>query len=147
MTDDAIVRVQASFTEVTREPRATSGRFYDELFRSAPQLRPLFPSDLEALQAHFDAALALVIRNLQQVEALQPSIRDLGAQHVGFGALPQHYLVARESLIAAIRALSSSWDPVLERDWRAAISAIIVPMLEGAAVATAMAAVKIQEGS
>jgi hypothetical protein len=34
---------------------------------------------------------------------------------------------------------------VLERDWRQAISAIIVPMLEGAALATAMAAAKIAD--
>jgi len=36
---------------------------------------------------------------------------------------------------------------VLERDWREAISAIIVPMLDGAALATAMAAAKIADES
>jgi hypothetical protein len=60
-------------------------------------------------------------------------------------AQPQYYLVARESLIHAVRSLSPNWTAVLERDWRQAISAIIVPMLEGAALATAMAAAKIAD--
>ena len=147
MTEESIARLQASFTEVSREPRVVSARFYEEMFRTAPQLRQYFPSDLTALQGHFEAALALVIRNLREMNALTASLRDLGAQHIAWGAQPHHYLVARDALIHAIRSLSSDWEPILERDWRAAISAIIAPMLEGAAVATALAAEKLREDS
>lgn len=145
MTEESIVRLQASFAEVSREPRALSGKFYEELFRTAPQLRPLFPQELKSLQGHFESALALVIRNLREMDALLPSVRDLGAQHIGWGAQPQHYLIAREALIHAVRSLSPNWTRTLETDWRAAISAIIVPMLEGAAVATAMTAAQIAD--
>ena len=147
MTEESIARVQANFNEVAHQPRILSGRFYEEMFRTAPQLRPLFPRELTALQGHFDAALALVIRNLADMDALLPSLRDLGAQHIGWGAQPQYYLVAREALIHAVRSLSPNWNEVLERDWREAISAIIVPMLDGAALATAMAAAKIADES
>ena len=50
------------------------------------------------------------------------------------------YVTARESLIAAIRGLSPSWDSALEGHWRSAITAIVVPMLQGAAVHTAVVA-------
>ena len=54
------------------------------LFTDAPALRPLFPADMTALQGHFEAALALVIRNLEDMAVLEDSLRDLGAQHVGW---------------------------------------------------------------
>jgi hypothetical protein len=49
-------------------------------------------------------------------------------------------MTAREALIAAIRSLSAQWDTALERHWRGAITAIVVPMLQGAAVHTAIMA-------
>jgi hemoglobin-like flavoprotein len=140
MTPESIARVQASYDRLPRESLALSAGFYERLFAAAPALRPLFPPDLAALQGHFETALTLVIRNLREVEALRPSLRDLGAQHVGWGARPADYLVARDALVGSIRSLSPSWDDTLERDWRLAIAAIVVPMLEGAAVETALAA-------
>ncbi len=145
MTPDTIARLGASFEHATRDPRGLSNRFYQALFQQAPKLRGLFPEDLTALQGHFEAALALVVRNLREMEALEQPLRDLGAQHVRWGARPDDYLVARDALLTAIRAGSSSWDQTLEADWRRAITAIIVPMLQGAAVETAMAAERLFE--
>ena len=144
MTPESIARVQACYAHVTRDQRALASRFYEELFRAAPQLRPLFPQDLTALQGHFEAALALVVRNLHEMEALQQPLRDLGAQHVHWRTQPDDYGVARDALVAAIRARAAAWDAPLEADWRQAITAIIVTMLQGAAVETALAAEKLE---
>ena len=140
MTPETIALIKSSYAEVTAKPRRLAARFYDELFAVAPNLRPLFPSDLTLLQGHFEAAIALVVRNLDEMSALRESLRDLGAQHVHWGARPEDYVTAREALLKAIGALSPTWDDTLERDWRSAVTSIIVPMLEGAAVHTAMAA-------
>ena len=137
MTLDAIERVKASYAALPAEGRQLSARFYHELFTAAPRLRPLFPPDLSNLQGHFEAALALVVRNLTEMGGLQHALRDLGEQHVHWGARPEDYITAREALVTAIGSLSPSWDARLEQDWRAAITAIVVPMLEGAAVYTA----------
>jgi len=140
MTPEAIGLIKASHAEATATPRRVADRFYERLFAAAPHLRRLFPEDLTLLEGHFEAALALVVRNLDEMGALRESLRDLGAQHVHWGARPEDYVTAREALIAAIGGLVSSWDATLERHWRSAVTAIIVPMLEGAAVHTAMAA-------
>jgi hemoglobin-like flavoprotein len=145
MTPEAIARIRASFSEVAREPRALAARFYEELFLMAPQLRPLFPSNLTSLQGHFEAALALVIHNLEEMPALQESLRVLGVQHVQWRACPQDYLIVRDAILAAIRKSSASWDATLEDDWHRAITAIAVPMLQGAAVHTAMMAEQLDE--
>lgn len=140
MTPESIARLKSSFGEVAAEPCALAARFYLELFTAAPALRPLFPDDLTALQGHFDAALALVIKNLDDIDVLRDSLRDLGAQHVGWGAKPEDYFVVRDVLVGAIRDASASWSEELEADWRGAITAIAVLMLQGAAVHTAIAA-------
>ena len=145
MTPDAIARIRTSFTEISSEPRALAGRFYTQLFAAAPQLRGLFPPDLTSLQGHFEAALALVIRNLEEMRTLEQPLRDLGAQHVRWGAKPDDYVLVREALIRAIRLSSASWTDDLEADWRRAITAIAVPMLQGAAVHTAMVAEQLAE--
>ncbi len=140
MTPEAIALVKASYAAVSARPRALAARFYEELFAKAPGLRPLFPADLTNLQGHFEAAIALVVRNLEEMRALEASLRDLGAQHVHWRARPEDYLTARDALVAAVGAMSPSWDETIERHWRDAVTAIIVPMLEGAAVHTAMTA-------
>ena len=140
MTPEAIEQIRTSYARLTATERQLSGRFYEKLFAAAPALRRLFPPDLTVLQGHFEAALALVIRNLGEMEALREPLRDLGAQHVHWGARPEDYITAREALIAAIRALSPAWRPDLEGHWRSAITSIIVPMVEGAAVHTAIMA-------
>jgi|SRR5579862_477561 len=138
MTPEAIAEVKASHAEVVQRPRLLAARFYDDLFAADPALRPLFPVDLTPVEGHFEAALALVIRNLDDTDALRQSLQALGAQHVQWRTRPEDYVTARGALISAVRALSISWDEALERHWREAITAIIVPMLEGAAVRTAV---------
>ena len=145
MTPEAIARIRTSFASISTEPRELAGRFYTELFAAAPQLRALFPLDLTSLQGHFEAALALVIRNLEEMRTLEEPLRDLGAQHVAWGAKPEDYVLVREALIRAIRSSSTDWNDTLEGDWRRAITAIAVPMLEGAAVHTAMVAERLSE--
>ncbi len=147
MTPEAIARIRSSFSEISAEPRALASLFYTELFAVAPRLRTLFPVDLTSLQGHFEAALALVTRNLEEMQTIEQPLRDLGAQHVQWGAKPEDYVVVREALIRAIRLSSRAWTDTLERDWRRAITDIAVPMLQGAAVYTAMMAERLSEDS
>jgi hemoglobin-like flavoprotein len=146
MTPEAIDFIKASYAEVTATPRQLAARFYQELFSVSPRLRSLFPGDLTLLQGHFEAALALVVRNLDEMEGLRPALRDLGAQHVHWGARPEDYLTARDALVAAVGALSATWNDAFEQHWRTAVTDIIVPMLEGAAVHTAIAAERLADG-
>ena len=143
MTPDAIDQIRSSYARIAVSDRQLSAGFYARLFSAAPGLRRLFPEDLTVLQGHFESALALVIRNLTEIGGLQEALRELGAQHVHWGARPEDYVTARDALVGAIGALSPSWTPALEEHWRAAITAIIVPMIEGAAVYTALEAERI----
>jgi hemoglobin-like flavoprotein len=146
MTPDAIRRVQTSYQQLGDRGDALATAFYAALFGRAPQLRRVFPDDMTSLKGHFDAALALIIRNLDSLGALEPAIRDLGAQHVHWGARPEDYAIARDALVTALRELSgSSWTDDMEHDWREAITVISVAMLHGAAVETAVFAERLTD--
>jgi hemoglobin-like flavoprotein len=146
MTPERMARLRRSFEEVSAQPRTLASLFYKELFSLAPGLRPLFPANMTSLQGHFEAALALVIRNLEDLSVLQESLRELGVAHVHWGAKPEDYALVRESLIRAFHASSSGWTDELEHDWRRAITAIALPMLQGAAVHTAVVAEQMADG-
>src|SRR5688572_24993996 len=128
MTPEAIEQVRSSYNRLAATERQLSAGFYERLFTAAPYLRRLFPDDLSGLQGHFESALALVIRNLGEMDGLREPLRDLGGQHVHWGARPEDYLTAREALVGTIGSLSPEWDATLEGHWRAAVTAFIVPM-------------------
>lgn len=138
MTDDAIERIRASIQVIEPDLTALSDTFYERLFEVAPDVRRLFAPDMTRQRGHFEAALALLLRNITMLDVLGPSLMALGAEHVGYGTKIEHYGVARDCLIHAIRQhAGDSWSEQLERDWREAIDAVMRPMLRGAALAAA----------
>ena len=141
MNRESIARVQRSHAALTAKAVDLPSRFYERLFAADPGVRRLFPEDLTRLRAHFHAALALVVRNLDDMDVLAQSLRDLGVQHVHWGAQPKHYFTVREALLTALKELSGDdWSDELDQDWRDAIGAIASFMLEGAAIETATVA-------
>src|SRR6185436_14060658 len=106
MNRESIARVQRSHAALTARAVDLPSRFYERLFAADPGVRRLFPEDLTRLRAHFHAALSLVVRNLDDVEVLGQSLRDLGVQHVHWGAQPNHYFTVREALMTALKELS-----------------------------------------
>lgn len=144
MTSDAIDRIRASVASLTPGLGALSATFYDRLFEVAPELRRLFAPDMTRQRGHFEAALALLLRNITMLDVLGPSLMALGAEHVSYGTRTEHYEVARDCLIYAIRRhAGEAWSEQLERDWHDAITAVMQPMLRGAAMAAAGAADRI----
>ena len=77
--------------------------FYARLFAAAPSVTPLFDgTDLRRQKAMLLSALVLVRKSLRDMDAMVPTLRELGARHVGYGAKPEHYLVVGEVLIASL---------------------------------------------
>jgi hemoglobin-like flavoprotein len=67
--------------------------FYARLFAAAPSVKPLFDgTDLRRQKAMLLGALVLVRKSLRDMDAMLPTLRELGARHVGYGAKPEHYL-------------------------------------------------------
>jgi hemoglobin-like flavoprotein len=116
--------------------------FYARLFAIAPAVQPLFAgSDMKRQQAMLLSALVLLRKSLRDLERVVPTLRNLGARHVAYGAQAEHYPVVGEVLIGAMATVAGeAWEPRFEAAWAEAFGVVAGAMLEGAAEADYAAA-------
>ncbi len=105
---------------------------YEELFKTAPTLRALFPSDITSQEEKLVHALKLAIDGLSKPERLAPLLQELGRRHLGYGARPEHFASLERALLSAIGQLdAAAFDADLERAWRRAFAFIESSMRKG----------------
>jgi len=101
--------------------------FYDELFTQYPAVKPLFENTSENAQASkLVGALKILVDNLHNESELKNILSALGERHQVYGALPDHYPVVAELLVA-------SFKNKIGRSWTKAISAAWIELLVAAA--------------
>jgi globin len=97
--------------------------------------------NLDALETSFDlmaprgeelVTLVLLRESLGDLDAITPTLRELGHKHVGYGARPEHYPVVASVLIAAMAEVAGdAWTSEYERAWGEALSVVAGAMLSG----------------
>ena len=108
--------------------------FYDRLFETAPAVRELFPEDMADQRKALLGALGALISNLRKPEELKGFLEELGAKHVGFGAVEGHYDVVAKVLVEVMAELAGDelWTDELQTAWSDALTAVKGIMLNGA---------------
>jgi len=138
MTPEQITLVQSSYQRVGPRLPAMTARFYQELFRRDPALRPLFTTDPALQQARFATKLTELVRAIPHLDELLAHTRALGARHAGYGVRAADYQTVRAALLDALAAvLGDSFDAPTRQAWDTAFSLMAETMLEGAASAQA----------
>ena len=99
-----------------------------------PDAKPLFAhTSMPKQQQMLKGALVMVVENLRKPEVLSGSLKGLGARHVKYGALPEHYPLVGNSLLKTLGQYAGhAWTPELKEAWTGAYGAITELMLEGA---------------
>jgi hemoglobin-like flavoprotein len=129
LTPAAIARVQHSYRQITHEC-ALAPLFYARLFERRPDTRALFPADMAQQHAHFNVALAILVWNLDHLDALDEPLHDLAARHVSYGVRREHYAAFRDTLIELLAEQAGTlWSPRLRDDWWEALTHVIAVML------------------
>ncbi|MFM7298776.1 MAG: globin domain-containing protein [Planctomycetota bacterium] len=132
MTQTSADRIRASFQLIAPKAAEVIDSFYANLFAAAPAVRAMFPEEMKEQKAHLLAALGLVVKHADNLQALREPLLAMGQRHVGYGAQPTHYAAVREVLLATLRQhAGSAWTTQLEDDWRGAINAVSKVMIEG----------------
>jgi hemoglobin-like flavoprotein len=136
VTPEQISLVQSSFERVGQQLPAMTARFYHELFRRDPTLRPLFATDMAEQRVKFAAKLTEIVQAIPRLDDLLTQTRALGARHAGYGVRAGDYQTVRGALLAALTAvLGSSFDDQTRQAWELAYNLVAETMLEGAASA------------
>jgi nitric oxide dioxygenase len=126
--------LEKSFAEIEPHANEFVSSFYDNLFTANPEAKPLFDTtDMEAQKKKLLSSLVLVVENLRKPDVLDGALRGLGARHVKYGALPEHYPLVGSALLTTFEQyLKEDWTPQVKQAWVDAYGAISNIMLDGA---------------
>ena len=126
--------LEQSFSKVKPCANEFASSFYDNLFTAYPEAKPLFANtDMAEQQKKLLGSLVLVVENLRQPEVLEQALKGLGARHVQYGTLPQHYPLVGNALLTTFEQyLDTDWTPQVKQAWVDAYGAITQIMLAGA---------------
>lgn len=108
--------------------------FYGLLFERHPHVKGMFAqTDMAEQEKKIFETLDLVVKNLEQPDAVMAQLLLLGNSHVDYGVKAEHYAPVLDCLIEAMkRASGPSWSPKLEAAWRDAYAAVAELMKKGA---------------
>jgi methyl-accepting chemotaxis protein len=133
----AIDALETSFDLVAPRGHELMDVFYARLFTAAPAVVPLFAaSDMRRQKTKLLGALVLLRKSLRDLDAIVPTLRELGARHAGYGAEPEHYPVVGRVLIAAMAEVAGDrWRAEYQQAWAEAFELVAAAMIAGAAEA------------
>lgn len=126
--------LETSFAQVKPVATEFADRFYDNLFTDYPAAKPLFANtDIKQQSKKLLQSLVLVVENLRKPDVLGDALQGLGARHVKYGALPEHYPLVGNTLLKTFEQfLGTAWTDDVKQAWVDAYGAISTIMLEGA---------------
>lgn len=126
--------LERSFEQVKPQANEFVSSFYNHLFTDYPEAQPLFEgTDMEKQGGKLLQSLVLVIENLRKPDALSNALKGLGARHVKYGALPEHYPLVGATLLKTFEQyLGDAWTEEVQTAWVDAYGAITTIMLDGA---------------
>jgi hemoglobin-like flavoprotein len=99
MDKTTITLVQDSFAKVVPIADTAAELFYGKLFEMDPSLRPLFKGDMKEQGAKLMRMIGMAVYGLNNIEALLPAVKSLGARHVSYGVKDEHYETVGGALI------------------------------------------------
>jgi hemoglobin-like flavoprotein len=127
--------LEESFDLVAPQGDELMKTFYDNLFETAPAVKPLFAEvDMEHQRQALLNMLVVLRESLRDLDDIVPDLEDLGARHVDYGAQADHYPVVGEVLIRSMSEIAGdAWKPEYTAAWQEAYGAVQGVMLQGAA--------------
>lgn len=126
-----VERLRTSYAQLRRKELDFARVFYAKLFEAAPGVRPMFPSDLELQSRKLTMALDAIVANLENPEANSHMLAEMGRRHAGYGAVPEHYHLVVETMIASMRdVLCEAADEKVFDEWRTALRLISKQMID-----------------
>ncbi len=123
--------LETSFALLEPKLEEVVDSFYDELFASYPEVRPLFANTSKAKQIRkLSAALRLVAGNLKNVDSLAKALTAMGARHQGYGVEAEHYEMVANSLLKVMKAAAGrAWTRNVNKAWTDALNVVAEVML------------------
>jgi len=125
--------LKESWTLVEEQQDKVAGYFYARMFLSHPQLRDLFPIQMDVQRARLLGAIVTAVQTLEDPERFEEYLRALGRDHRKFHVSAEHYDVVGSALVESLRVFAGQeWNLEYEQAWADAYAVIAKKMLAGA---------------
>jgi NAD(P)H-flavin reductase/hemoglobin-like flavoprotein len=126
--------VRESFAAIEPQADHVTEAFYATLFSIAPELRDMFPLNMQVQRSRFMRALMHIVQMLDRPDELVPFLRQLGRDHRKFGVVSRHYEPLGMALLSAIKKYAGElWTVEVEHAWAEAYTIMARAMLDAAA--------------
>lgn len=143
MTPDQIELVRTSFSAVEPIADDAAALFYGRLFEIAPETEALFSGDMAEQGKKLMTTLGVVVKKLDDLDDLLPTVNKLAERHVGYGVTAGHYDAVGAALLWTLgQGLGDAFTPDTEAAWTTAYT-----LLAGAMIAAADAVTSDPDGS
>ena len=121
-----------SFARVSANKDEAATIFYARLFTTAPQLRAMFKSDLEAQKAKLMSSLAQIVDFYRVGVDPTGYLTRLGRGHKSYGAQRAHFDTVGDALIFTLaQVLGEDFTPEIRAAWLEAYAEVASVMVRG----------------
>ncbi len=138
MTPEQIELVQTTWAKVAPSADQVAVLFYDRLFEIAPEVKPLFKSDMTEQGQKLMQMLAVAVNGLPQLESIVPAVQEMGVRHTDYGVADSHYDSVGAALLWTLeQGLGDAFTPEVKEAWAVTYTTLATVMKEAAASAAA----------
>jgi nitric oxide dioxygenase len=133
LTDDEIDLLHHSLRIMQERKQLAADLFYPRLFAIAPEVEPLFGTDMLAQTEKTIFAFGAVVAQIQNIEDCTLGI-ELARRHVNYGVEAWHYPIVGTALMSILAEVlgDEHFTPETEAAWTKAYGAISGMMIEAA---------------
>jgi Hemoglobin-like flavoprotein len=132
MTPQQISLVQNSWRLLRNvDTQLIGDLFYSKLFMDHPELRVMFPKEMDGQHTNLIAKLNILIARLDRLEDLKSDIAALAIRHVSYGVVPRHYAFVGAALLWTLeRGLGADWTPEVAEAWQTCYAVLSSAMIQ-----------------
>jgi hemoglobin-like flavoprotein len=99
------------------DPALVGDVFYSKLFLENPELRKMFPRQMEAQYRKLLDMLSTIVARLERDE-LSEDIAAMAWRHEGYGVKPEHYNMVGKALLWTLqKGLGDEWTREVQSAW------------------------------
>lgn len=136
MPPEKIKLVQDSWSKVAPIADQVATLFYGRLFEIAPEVKPLFTSDINEQGKKLTQMLSVAVNGLPRLETILPAVQDLGRRHNDYSVKPEHYEPVEEALLWTLeQGLGDEFTPEVRDAWTETYVTLAGAMKEAASSA------------
>ena len=119
MTPEQARLVTTSWSSVASIADGAIAQFYNRLFEIDPSARALFrATDMPEQRRKVIEALSLALQSLDDLQALTPTLEELGRRHGRYGVTAAHYDSVGQALLWTLeQGLGGAWTPAMAAAW------------------------------